>query len=63
MEFRWVMLITLWTLLSGPVFDSAGPAPRSAPSRAATPVADGPANTRHDVVSQRTRSVSEAAPR
>ncbi|HWY88314.1 MAG TPA: hypothetical protein VNX28_16500 [Gemmataceae bacterium] len=22
MEFRWVALITLWTLLAGPVFDS-----------------------------------------
>ena len=22
MEFRWIALITLWTLLAGPVFDS-----------------------------------------
>jgi hypothetical protein len=22
MEFRWIALITLWTLLAGPIFDS-----------------------------------------
>ncbi len=27
MEFRWAALIALWTLLSGPVFDSHRPAP------------------------------------
>jgi hypothetical protein len=25
MEFRWVALITLWTMLSGPVFAKAAP--------------------------------------
>jgi hypothetical protein len=31
MEFRWVAIITLWTLLAGPIFDSplASPSPRS----------------------------------
>jgi hypothetical protein len=30
MEFRWVVIIALWTLLSAPVFDSGSPAPRAA---------------------------------
>jgi hypothetical protein len=35
MEFRWVALIALWTLLSGPVFDTpSGPAPGPRPQTA-----------------------------
>jgi hypothetical protein len=35
-EFRWVALITLWTMLIGPVFDQP---PRALPRPARTPVA------------------------
>ncbi len=31
MEFRWIALITLWTLLAGPMFDS--PLAKSHPAR------------------------------
>jgi len=42
MEFRWVALITLWTLLAGPVFDSRllprnGQEARSNPTAKASP--------------------------
>ncbi len=28
MEFRWVIVITLWTMLAGPVFDTPQPSRR-----------------------------------
>jgi hypothetical protein len=40
MEFRWAMIIALWTLLAGPAFDSSGPSGqqrRQQPSIAASP--------------------------
>ena len=40
MEFRWAMLIALWTLLAGPAFDSSGPSGvqrRQQPSISASP--------------------------
>jgi len=37
MEFRWVVIITLWTLLSAPVFDAPPVAPRAREVPAATP--------------------------
>jgi hypothetical protein len=40
MEFRWAMIISLWTLLAGPAFDSSGPSGqqrRQQPSIAASP--------------------------
>ncbi len=36
MEFRWVVFLTLWTLLIGPVFDWTHSTPSSAHSRAKT---------------------------
>jgi hypothetical protein len=31
MQFRWAMFISLWTLLSGPAFDSSGPSSQHGP--------------------------------
>jgi hypothetical protein len=53
MEFRWVAVLSLWTLLSGPILtqpshqppvvgprlDAQPPAPKRAPSRPHTPTA------------------------
>jgi hypothetical protein len=36
MEFRWVILLTLWTLMIGPVFDWTHPARSSTHTRAKT---------------------------
>jgi hypothetical protein len=36
MDFRWVILLTLWTLLIGPVLDFTQSAPTEAPQRAKT---------------------------
>jgi hypothetical protein len=33
MEFRWVVLITLWTMLVGPVMDMPLASPKANPSR------------------------------
>lgn len=33
MEFRWIAIITLWTLLAGPMFDSSNNASRSHQAR------------------------------
>ena len=33
MEFRWVVFITLWTMLVGPVLDMPFGAPEAQPSR------------------------------
>ena len=33
MEFRWIAIITLWTLLAGPMFDSSVNASRSQQTR------------------------------
>ena len=38
MQFRWIAIITLWTLLSGPIFYASGPA-RSPRAPAAVPAA------------------------
>ena len=51
MEFRWVAVIAVWTLLSGPVFSpsggSSGPSVKVAASSAAkTPAARTPAPVR-----------------
>ncbi len=39
MDFRWAIVISLWTLLAGPVFDSAGPSAsqRRVPSASPAP--------------------------
>ncbi|MCS6850953.1 MAG: hypothetical protein NZ700_07255 [Gemmataceae bacterium] len=42
MEFRWVMFMTLWTLLSGPIFCRVVSATRTGPAPAAR-VAPAPA--------------------
>jgi hypothetical protein len=36
-QFRWLVLISLWTCLSGPVFGGAGAAPRTADKATASP--------------------------
>lgn len=36
MEFRWVILLTLWTLLIGPVLDFTQSAPTQTPQRGKT---------------------------
>jgi hypothetical protein len=41
MEFRWVVLITLWTLLSGPVFQAPDAGRQAPPSAAAHQPAPG----------------------
>jgi hypothetical protein len=33
MQFRWVVFISLWTLLSAPVFDAAPPSERNCSQR------------------------------
>jgi hypothetical protein len=45
MEFRWVVIITLWTLLSAPVFDNGPPSPHASRQQSVASAATVPGNT------------------
>jgi hypothetical protein len=43
MEFRWVAIITLWTMLTGPIFVAPPASPRAARQQTAVVAAPAPA--------------------